>query len=56
MNGMFEGCSKLEFLDLSNFNTRNVKKMSRMFNGCKKLTKIKGLNFFTGRFIRIDSF
>ena len=46
MNGMFSGCSELTSLNISNFNTLNVTKMSLMFNGCKKLKEIKGLNTF----------
>ena len=37
---MFEGCSALQTLDLSNFNTQNVTDMSWMFSGCKALTTI----------------
>ena len=37
MNGMFQECNELEYLDLSNFNTSNVIDMSFMFNECSKL-------------------
>ena len=31
---MFGGCSKLTSIDVSSFDTSNVKNMSRMFEGC----------------------
>ena len=43
---MFQGCNELEFLDLTNINTSNVKNMERMFNHCHKLKEIKGINKF----------
>ena len=46
MKAMFQSCKKLEYLDLSNFNTSNVKDMSRMFNRCNKIKQIKGINDF----------
>ena len=46
MNGMFQSCNELEYLDLSNFNTSNVNDMSGMFHGCNKLKEIKGINNF----------
>ena len=39
---MFNLCSELEFLDLSNFNTSNVIDMELLFNKCHKLKKLKG--------------
>ena len=36
---MFYKCSSLTNINLTNFNTNNVKDMSSMFNGCKKLNK-----------------
>jgi len=36
---MFSGCSSLFNLDLSNFNTKNVKNISNIFYGCKNLQK-----------------
>ena len=41
MNGMFQSCNELEYLDLSNFNTSNVNDMSGMFHECYKLKEIK---------------
>jgi len=46
MTGMFSFCYELEYLDLTNFDTSNVKNMSYMFKGCFKLKEIKGLNKF----------
>ena len=46
MNSMFEKCSELIYLDLSNFKTSNVTDMSFMFIDCHKLKQIKGLNNF----------
>ena len=37
MSYMFNGCSKLTSLYLSNFYPNNVTNMSYMFNGCKSL-------------------
>ena len=43
---MFKECKSLEYLDLSNFDTSNVKGMWLMFSGCSKLKEIKGINNF----------
>ena len=40
MGNMFDSCSSLTELDLSNFNTSNVTKMVNMFYDCSKLTTI----------------
>ena len=40
MYGMFDGCSSLTSLDLSNFNTSNVTRMNSMFYGCSSLTSL----------------
>ena len=42
---MFNGCSLLEKLSISNFNTNNVTNMCFMFNGCKSLKEINVSNF-----------
>ena len=34
MAGIFNGCSKLVYLDLSYFDTSQVNNMNLMFNGC----------------------
>ena len=39
MSGMFSECSSLININLSNFNTNNICKMSYMFEGCKNLNK-----------------
>ena len=46
MKAMFGKSIEIEYLDLSNFNTKNVIDMSYMFNQCFKLKEIKGLNKF----------
>lgn len=48
MMSMFAGCSSLKELDVSKFNTQNVKIFTNMFKNCSSLTSIKGLyNFDT---------
>lgn len=47
MNYMFENCSKLTTLDLSNFNTSNVTNISGMFMRCSSLTSLNLSNFDT---------
>ena len=42
MSSMFNGCSNLTTLDLSNFNTSSVTNMSYMFYRCSSLTSIIG--------------
>ena len=42
---MFDGCTKLESLDLTNFNTAEVKSMTYMFNNCSTLTSLNLSNF-----------
>jgi len=37
---IFDGCSSLESIDLSSFNTTNVNSMSNMFYGCSSLKSI----------------
>ena len=44
---MFEGCSSLTSLDLSNFNTANVTIMNAMFGNCQSLTSLDLSNFNT---------
>ena len=48
MERMFSGCSLLEEINLSNFNTNNVTKMNGMFYGCSDEleNKIKEQNKF----------
>ncbi len=47
MSGMFEYCTSLTNLDVSNFNTENVTNMSSMFNYCSSLTHLNLSNFST---------
>ena len=47
MSYMFSYCSSLTSLNLSNFNTNNVKNMSAMFIGCSSLTSLNLSNFNT---------
>ena len=42
---MFCECSSLEKLDISNFNTNNVKNMYGMFLGCSSLKELDVSNF-----------
>ena len=44
MSYMFEDCSGLTLLDLSNFNTENVTDMHYMFKYCDSLTTINVSN------------
>jgi surface protein len=44
---MFNQCSSLTSLDLSNFNTSNVNNMSGMFSQCSSLTSLDLSNFNT---------
>ena len=46
MWSMFYGCSSLIKLDLRNFDTSRVKKMSFMFCQCKSLSEINGISSF----------
>ena len=47
MSGMFERCSSLTSLDLTNFNTANVINMSNMFFRCSSLTSLDISKFNT---------
>ena len=47
MSSMFENCSSLVYLDLSNFDTRNVFYMDYMISNCALLTSIDVSNFNT---------
>ena len=46
MDHMFQGCEKLEKLDLSDFDTSNVVDMTAMFYGCRRLADpdVSGFN------------
>ena len=47
MRSMFDGCSSLKELNLSNFNTNNVTNMKCMFSGCSALEELNLTNFNT---------
>ena len=47
MDNMFNGCSALTSLDLTNFNTANVEFMDNMFEGCSALESLNLTNFNT---------
>lgn len=47
MNHMFQGCEKLESLDLSDFDTASAIDMSGMFYGCKLLEHLDTAGFDT---------
>ena len=46
MEGLFQHCISLEYIDVSNFDTSNVTNMAFMFNNCNSLNEIKGLDKF----------
>ena len=52
---MFNGCSSLSALDLSNFNTANVTNMSNMFNGCSSLLALDLSSFNTAKVTNMES-
>ena len=47
MSNMFLGCSSLEFIDLSNFNTELVSNISGMFSGCNLIKSLNLSSFNT---------
>jgi surface protein len=49
MDNMFNGCSALKSLDLTNFNTAKVTDMGNMFYGCSALTSLDLTNFNTAK-------
>ena len=55
MNSMFEGCSKLTSIDVSNFVTDNVTDMSAMFYQCRKLESLDVTNFNTANVTNMSS-
>ena len=52
MDGMFSGCSEIKSLDLSGYNTSNVKDMSGMFQGMSSLEDLEIIIF---KFLEIIS-
>ena len=55
MHMMFEKCSKLISLDVSNFDTRQVVDMYGMFSGCSSLTNLNLDNFNTNSVTNMNS-
>ena len=51
---MFNGCSNLTSLDLSNFDTSNVTSMEGMFYNCSSLTELDLSNFDTSNTINMS--
>ena len=49
MSDMFNGCSSLTSLNLSNFNTTKVIEMTRMFSNCSSLISLNISNFNTNK-------
>ena len=54
MSYMFQGCEKLQTIDVSLFVTDNVTDMRGMFNGCKAVTKLDLSNFRTSNVQNMD--
>ena len=52
---MFDGCTKLESLDLTNFKTAVVKSMTYMFYNCSTLTSLNLSNFNTAKVTDMSS-
>ena len=46
MVAMFQECNKIEYLNLSSFNTSNTTDMGWMFYKCYELQEVKGINKF----------
>ena len=53
MTTMFDSCTALQSLDLSSFNTSNVKYMDGMFKNCRLLTSLNLTNFITPKLTKI---
>ena len=45
MEGMFYKCGSITSLDLSHFDTKNVKSMGKMFSYCNSLTNLNIADF-----------
>ena len=54
MVSMFDNCSELSFVNLSNLKT-SVTNMNSMFSGCEKLKSIDTFNFRTSNVIDMSS-
>jgi len=55
INNLFSECSSLISIDLSNFNTQNLKNMGSIFYGCSSLKDINLSNFNTKNVIDMNS-
>ena len=56
INYMFDGCSNLTELDISNFSTSKVENMGYMFSGCVALSKVTfGQDFVTSKVTAFQS-
>ena len=51
---LFESCSDVDEIDLSNFNTSNLKSMSGMFSGCFSLTSLNLSNLDTSKVYNME--
>ena len=55
MNSMFEGCTNLITLDISNFNTSKVTDMNSVFSGCSSLTTLNVSKWDTSKVTNMGS-
>ena len=55
MKRMFSDCSSLKELNLTNFNTENVRNMGSMFRGCGSLKILNVSNFNTINVINMEN-
>ena len=55
MTTMFNGCSSLQTLDVSNFDTSMVTNMNNMFHSCSNLTTLDVSNFDTSKVTTMTS-
>ena len=53
---MFANCNSLEEINLSSFNTNNVKDMSNIFANCNSLKKINVSSFNTNNVESMSNF
>lgn len=57
MQDMFQGCTNLESIDLSSFDTENMKSMTGMFFSCTKLETLDLSSFATPKMVSmVDAF
>ena len=53
--GMFYQCSKLTYINSSNWDTSSITNMGNMFNGCNKLTSLDVSGFVTSKVTNMSS-